>query len=101
MDILEKSLAAAEAMLDGITPEEFEKEYLSIRNGIGPLAKSFIDNGNHKSLPLLEVHHYRLLEIDLDMMFSEKMKRIHRSSLVYGEACSFHQSADYDYSEAA
>ena len=102
MDILERSLAAADAMLDGMTPEEFEKEYLSIKNGIGPLAKNFIGNARDNAVPILEARHYKSLQLEVGIIFQDKkMKRVHRSSLIYSQTSSFHECADYDFSEAA
>lgn len=102
MDILERSLAAAEAMLQGITPEEFEKEYLSIRNGVGPLAKEFItDSGKINHFPS-ESFNFKYIEINFHSLIEDhRMKRLHKSNLPQNGNSNFHQCGSYDYSEAA
>ena len=43
MEVLNRSLQAADDILDNISAEQFEREYLAIKSGIGPKASSLIE----------------------------------------------------------
>lgn len=53
MSIFEKALLAADRALNSRSPEEFEREYLQVQNGVGPKLSEFLDGPNQPVISLL------------------------------------------------
>lgn len=76
MDMLEKSLAIAKAMLKDRTPEQFENEYLSIKNGIGPYAKEFINSYDYSTLDIKKQSSYKAIWFGSEGCFNRKTNKV-------------------------